>query len=168
MGQVSGPPAGQEGGVMAGSPDWKVYNARGEYLAACKRVEDAAVLADFIGAGSTIRFGHTTSGIVWREGSETQPARESWDHVAEVAIARINERRVAARHEREARERRAAISRADRGIENLPIARTYRLIGSLTGGEHGSEMEPADCQHQAEVAPNGNGSFCRLCGETLA
>lgn len=68
---------------MASAPRWKVYNPQGEYVAACKHVEDAACLVAFYGDGATIRDGHGIRGIVWHEGKEGQPAAESYDHVAE-------------------------------------------------------------------------------------
>lgn len=71
---------------MAASPAWKVYNSAGEYIAACKHLEDAACLVAFNGDGATIRSGH--SRVVWREGAETQSAAESYDHVVEIARGR--------------------------------------------------------------------------------
>ena len=51
---------------MAKAPRWKVYNADGKYVAACKYAEDAAtVVASY--DGGTIRDGHHK--IVWREGA---------------------------------------------------------------------------------------------------
>lgn len=81
---------------MAGSPDFKVYFQK-EYIAACKHVEDAAALVAFRGEGSTIRHGHRVSDVVWTEGSESQPAAESYDHVAEVVYERIPKHHRAAR-----------------------------------------------------------------------
>jgi hypothetical protein len=71
---------------MAASPLYKVYAADGEYVAACKYIEDAACLVSFHGEGAEIRAGHTR--VVWTEGAESQPADESYDHVAEVVAAR--------------------------------------------------------------------------------
>ncbi len=76
---------------MAGSPEWKVYDASGIYQAACKELEAAACLVALYGGGSTIRSSHTL--IVWREGQEAFPAHESYDGVANVAL----DRRYAAR-----------------------------------------------------------------------
>ena len=73
---------------MAHAPRWKVYDDQQRYVASCKYVEHAAALVDFIGDGATIRDGHQSRHIVWTEGSEDQPAAESWDHVAEVAYQR--------------------------------------------------------------------------------
>ena len=84
---------------MAGSPDWKVYNEEREYRAACKSVEEAAVLVSFLGDGATIRFNHGM--VVWTEGTDGQ-ASESYDHVAEVAYGRIDARKAALRAKREA------------------------------------------------------------------
>lgn len=77
---------------MAASPDFKVYNAENDYRAAFKDASEAAILVAVLGDGSTIRYGHTRKGIVWEEGKEDQPAGESYDHVAEVVYARVEER----------------------------------------------------------------------------
>jgi hypothetical protein len=74
---------------MASSPGLKIFNAEGQYIAACKAGEDAACLVAFNGAGSTIRHGHAKSSIVWTEGSETQSAAESYDFVVTTICARI-------------------------------------------------------------------------------
>lgn len=73
---------------MAASPDWKVYKD-GEYRAACKYVEDAAVLVAALGDGTEIRYGHSTAWTVWVEGQENQSAGESYDEVARVARVRL-------------------------------------------------------------------------------
>lgn len=75
---------------MAASPFWKVYQAK-EYRAACKYVEDAAALVAFLGDGAQIRAEHTL--VLWHEGQESQPAAESYDHVAEVVSKRLQEHR---------------------------------------------------------------------------
>lgn len=67
---------------MAASPRWKVYDAGGEYQAACKRPEEAAAVVSFLGNGATIRDGHKR--IVWIEGPDNR-AHESYDAVAEAA-----------------------------------------------------------------------------------
>jgi hypothetical protein len=79
---------------MAASPQWKVYQGK-EYLAACKRVEEAACLVAFLGDGATIRAGHDT--VLWTEGAEDQPAAESFDHVADVVHSRLDVKLTAAR-----------------------------------------------------------------------
>jgi hypothetical protein len=73
---------------MAASPDYKVYNPRGKYIAACKFPEDAAMIVAGYGKGATIRLGHRI--IVWREGSELQEAGESYDYVAQVCYERTS------------------------------------------------------------------------------
>lgn len=70
---------------MAASPALKVYMGA-EYRASCKYPEDAAALVAFLGAGSTIRLGHTLK--AWREGHEDQSASESYDYVAETIARR--------------------------------------------------------------------------------
>lgn len=72
---------------MAGSPKLKVYNPSGEYVASCKYGEDAAMIAGGYGEGATIRYGHSL--IVWREGSETEMASESYDTCADTMAERI-------------------------------------------------------------------------------
>lgn len=74
---------------MAASPDWKIYDSDNVYQAACKEIEAAAALMGFYGDGAQIRFGHNLK--VWTEGSEGQPASESYDHVAEIADRRVQE-----------------------------------------------------------------------------
>lgn len=71
---------------MAGTPQYKVYSAAGEYIAAAKYAEDAAVLVAARGDGATIRMEHKHT--VWTEGAEDQPASESYDHVAKLVIER--------------------------------------------------------------------------------
>lgn len=71
---------------MAISPDWKVYNPQGQYVAACKHPEDAAAIVALYGNGTKIKLGHIVT--VWHEGHETQPAGESFDFVASTCLAR--------------------------------------------------------------------------------
>ena len=78
-----------EGGNMAASPRWKVYDYNREYIAACKHAEDAAALAALRGPGTTIRAGHSL--VVWTEGAEDQSAGDSYDHVANVIRSRLTE-----------------------------------------------------------------------------
>jgi len=75
---------------MAASPFWKVYDAAGEYQAACKRPEEAACLVDFLGEGATIRAGHDR--VVWTEGKDGR-ASDSYDAVAEACYLPRAERR---------------------------------------------------------------------------
>ena len=79
---------------MSGTPRFKVYDASGDYQAACKEIEAAAALMGFYGDGATIRDGHKAADIVWVEGAEQQPAFESYDYVAEVASKQIRERNI--------------------------------------------------------------------------
>ncbi len=45
---------------MAASPQFKVYTADGEYIAACKYCEDAAaIVAKLDKKGTNVRLGHT-------------------------------------------------------------------------------------------------------------
>lgn len=70
---------------MAATPYYKVHTFRG-YVASFKYIEDAAAFTACIGEGTTIRS--RWGRILWQEGKESQPAIESYDHVAEVAQAR--------------------------------------------------------------------------------
>lgn len=65
-------------------PKYKVYSADGEYRAACHHVEDAAAIVATLEVGATIRLGHARKHTVWTEGTEAQPAAESYDYVAET------------------------------------------------------------------------------------
>jgi hypothetical protein len=73
---------------MAQAPRWKVFDARGDYQAACKEIEAAAALMGLYGEGASIRLGHAKSNTVWIEGEEDQPAMESYDFVANTAFFR--------------------------------------------------------------------------------
>jgi hypothetical protein len=81
---------------MASAPQWKVFNPCGEYVAACKHVEDAACLVAMYGNGAEIRHGHSAGDSVWTEGIEEFPAGESYDRVVEVVSRRVDQRRRAA------------------------------------------------------------------------
>lgn len=80
---------------MASAPQFKIYTAAGEYIAAAKYAEDAAAIVAVCGQGdgATIRAGHAKADIVWTEGAEDQPAAESYDHVRNTIARRIAERR---------------------------------------------------------------------------
>lgn len=67
---------------MSASPQLKLFTPEGDYVAACKRGEDAACLVAFLGDGATIRLGHSPRAILWHEGKESQGAEESYDFVA--------------------------------------------------------------------------------------
>jgi hypothetical protein len=77
---------------MAASPGLKVFNPSGEYVASCKFAEDAAAIVAIYGDGAEIRIGHKKTDCVWREGSEVQPAGESFDQVALTVCRRAKER----------------------------------------------------------------------------
>lgn len=76
---------------MASAPKYKVFTPENEYIASFKYPGDAAVLVSAIGNGTTIRNGHAKRDTVWSEGSEQQPAGESYDFVAETIFQRENE-----------------------------------------------------------------------------
>lgn len=71
---------------MASSPYYKVHTPERGYVASFKFVEDAAAFVACMGEGTRIitRWGT----LIWHEGHETQPALESYDHVAEIAMQR--------------------------------------------------------------------------------
>ncbi len=71
---------------MAAAPHWKVYDAQGEYQAACKEITAAGSLMAFYGLRATIRDGHKV--ICWTEGADGYAA-ESYDVVAAVASQRM-------------------------------------------------------------------------------
>lgn len=72
---------------MAATPRFKIYNAGGEYVAACEYAEESACLVALLGEGAEIRDGHKD--VVWREGHEEQSAAQSYDFVAETIWKRI-------------------------------------------------------------------------------
>lgn len=79
---------------MAASPRFKVYTPDGEYIAACKYSEDAAMLASLgYGKGATIRDGHTKRSIVWTEGVDGDGS-ESYDLVAAHITTKLSERSI--------------------------------------------------------------------------
>lgn len=67
---------------------FKVFSPSGEYVAATKRPEEAAMLVAALGMGSEIRTGHQKKHRVWHEGHEAQPSAESYDFVAQTIRAR--------------------------------------------------------------------------------
>lgn len=70
---------------MSGTPRFKIYNAAGEYVAACRDGEDAAMMVAHLGDGARVKlYGR----IVWREGSEDFSAGESCDAARDVMRAR--------------------------------------------------------------------------------
>lgn len=64
---------------MAATPEWKVYRD-GQYVAACKHAEDAAVLV--AASGGVVKHGHSV--VVWQEGKEEFGAGDSYDRAAYV------------------------------------------------------------------------------------
>ncbi len=75
---------------MASTPRFKIFDRDGEYQAATKRPEEAAAVVSLLGEGATIRNGHANNRTVWREGSEAQPAGESYDFVAKTVYERCS------------------------------------------------------------------------------
>jgi hypothetical protein len=67
----------------------KIYSPSGNYVAACNDAAAAASLMAFYGDGAEIRNGHAKRNVVWREGSESQRAAESYDFVETVIRNRV-------------------------------------------------------------------------------
>ena len=73
---------------MAATPHLKAFNQNGEYVASFKYEEDAAAFVAFLGKNASIRLGHSKAYTLWLEGSESQPANESYDFAARIMIER--------------------------------------------------------------------------------
>lgn len=67
----------------------KIYDPSGNYVASCVQPEAGAALMAMYGKGAEIRNGHAKKNVIWREGSEAQPAGDSFDFVASVCNARV-------------------------------------------------------------------------------
>ena len=65
---------------------FKVYNEGGVFEAQAKHAEVAAAIVALL--GGVIKYGSSRI-IVWREGSETVSASESYDEAAEIMWSRI-------------------------------------------------------------------------------
>ena len=70
---------------MAGSPEWKIYDASGNYQAAARHPKVAAIVVASLGPGATIRWQHSL--IVYTEGKDGD-AGNSVDAAAAIAIER--------------------------------------------------------------------------------
>jgi hypothetical protein len=77
---------------MAASPRFKLYTPGRGYVASCSNLEDAAGFVAFLGEGATVRCGHRVMDVIWTEGTEAQPAGESYDHAAGVMRDRMQVR----------------------------------------------------------------------------
>lgn len=75
-----------------GTPIYKVYDADGNYQAACRDTYLSAACIVVLGTGATIRYDHSV--VVWTEGAEAIEAGESFDTVAEVVAGRVLDYRV--------------------------------------------------------------------------
>lgn len=87
---------------MASTPQWKVYRGgkNGEYIAATKYAEDAAVLVAMTTDG-VVKYDHKQ--VVWTEGAEEFKAGESYDRAVALMIERRNAENAAAKARHEAR-----------------------------------------------------------------
>lgn len=92
---------------MAASPKWKVFDSLGEYVAAVKYPEHAAMLVAVLGRGSEVRVGHSKRFTVWIEGTDGD-AGESYDATAQVLYHNLTKMANAARAKTEAAIRRAS------------------------------------------------------------
>ncbi len=73
---------------MAASPKYKVFTARGEYVASFKHVDDAAAFVAIQGDGVTVRLGHSKRLTLWTEGRESRSAGDSYSAAAELMLYR--------------------------------------------------------------------------------
>lgn len=71
---------------MASSPSFKVYRD-GEYVAACKYAEDAAMFVATAGGDEVRYYNHRR--VLWREGAEAFQASESYDEAAAIMRKRL-------------------------------------------------------------------------------
>lgn len=74
---------------MASSPQLKIFNPDGDYIASCKYYEDAAMLVGSYGHGAKVKLGH--SSIIWNEGQEEIEASESFDRARQIMVERVDE-----------------------------------------------------------------------------
>lgn len=61
-----------------------IYNAAGDVRGRTVYAEDAALMVAALGDGAFIVLDGRLSQVLWREGSETQSAAESYDYADEV------------------------------------------------------------------------------------
>ena len=73
---------------MTNSPNWKVFNPKGEYVASCKFPEDAAAIVAAYGDGASIRWGHAKKDTVFTEGENECRAGNSYDACGELCRTR--------------------------------------------------------------------------------
>jgi hypothetical protein len=88
----------------------KVYDANGNYQASCVDIAAAAALMSFYGNGAEIRNGHAKKSVLWREGSESQPAGESYDFVVGTVQSRTFSEETEPTPEQKAQDERAQAS----------------------------------------------------------
>jgi hypothetical protein len=60
---------------MAASPQFKVYNEAGEYIAAFRHADDAANFACVFESGGTVRVGHSAKLTIYRSQPWTNETR---------------------------------------------------------------------------------------------
>ena len=76
------------------TPRLKVFDASGQYQAACHDYAAAAVLMGLYGEGASVRLGHSKRDTIWTEGQDGL-ASENFDLVGE-ALGRADARSQAA------------------------------------------------------------------------
>ncbi|MGB0817830.1 MAG: hypothetical protein ACPGQQ_02900 [Candidatus Puniceispirillaceae bacterium] len=74
---------------MAASPNYKIYNDDGGYVASVKDPVHGLVLVSFMGKGSTMRWGHSKQNTLWHEGFEDRRGDENYDHNYDVVRERV-------------------------------------------------------------------------------
>jgi hypothetical protein len=70
---------------MAGAPRFKVYSDKGEYVASCKHLEDAAAVVSLYLTGATIRDGHSVE--LYKHGLDGDG--DSFDAIAQLCVERM-------------------------------------------------------------------------------
>ena len=70
---------------MGASPQFKIYNKKGEYIASTKYADDAAVLVAARGSG-TVRIGHSKKDILYDEEIDFT---DSYDKSAILILERL-------------------------------------------------------------------------------
>ena len=73
-----------------GTPSLKIYTANDDYIASVRYLLDAAMLVGHQEHGATVRAGHLKRDTLWKEGSESILASDSFDEAVEVMSRRWN------------------------------------------------------------------------------
>lgn len=73
------------------TPQFKIYDANGEYQGCTKRAEEAGAVVALLGDGASIRYGHSKSWTLWVEGRDGNAA-DSYDVVASTCQSNYDAR----------------------------------------------------------------------------